>query len=349
MTSDMGIAVVGVGTLGERHARVWHELEGSHLCAIVDVDAERARAVADRYGVRWSSEPASIFEDETVDAVSVATPDHLHRDLVVDAVSAGKHAFVEKPLATSVADAQAIVAAAERHDRVVQVNFSQRWLEPYAYVKRLIDAGEIGEPQLVVSVKRDQLHVPTEMISWAAATSPIFFMTSHDLDLIRWYLDAEPVGVSAQETRGVLAARGVAAHDSLQALVRFEGGPSVSLSTSWTHPDTYPILAEDRLEIVGSEGVVEYRSRDRVVEVHTPASARTVEFSGPATITESGGRLRGAFVDSCRHFLTALRSGEPPSTSATDSLRAVACQELILRSAREGGRYLELHQEVSGP
>src|SRR5690606_10231654 len=138
-----------------------------------------------------------------------------HRDPVLAALEAGKHVLVEKPLATTTEDARAIVAAAERRDRIVQVNFSQRRLPPYAYLKRVIDAGEIGEPRLVVSVKRDRLHVPTRMISWAASTSPIFFMTSHDLDLIRWYLEAEPVGVSAQETRGVLESKGVAAPDGI--------------------------------------------------------------------------------------------------------------------------------------
>lgn len=342
MTGRIGIAVVGAGLLGRRHARVWDEASDTELRAVVDVDERRAREVADAHAVGWATDTDRILADDSVHAVSVATPDHLHRDLVVDAVAAGKHVFVEKPLATTLADAEAIVAASRRHERVVQVNFSQRWLAPYAYLKRVIDDGEIGQPQLVVSVKRDRLSVPTKLISWASATSPVFFMTSHDLDLIRWYLGAEPVSVSAQETRGVLTAEGIAAADAVQALVRFDGGVSVSLSTGWIHPDTYPLVAEDRLEIVGSEGVVEYRSREGVVEVHTTTSARTVEFSGPATASEVDGRLRGAFVDSCHHFLDSLRQGRSPSTAAADSLTAVACQELILRSAREHGRSLEV-------
>lgn len=342
MQDELGIAVIGAGTLGQRHARVWNEVEGTVLRWVVDLDEQRAKSAAEPRGAKWATDIRTALEDDAVQAVSIASPDHLHRDLVVTALDAGRHVFVEKPLATTSADAAAIIAAAERNERIVQVNFSQRWLADYAYIKRIIDAGEIGTPQLVVSTKRDTVFVPTGLIPWAASTSPVFFMTSHDLDLIRWFTGQEPATVVAHETRGVLDSRGVAVHDSVQALVRFDGGLSASFSTSWIYPNTYPMIAEDRLEIVGTEGVVDYCSRGRRLQLHNSATARSIEFSSIATATEVGGHLAGAFVESCEHFRDALREGSAPSTSALDSVRAVACQEAMLESARAGGSVIEL-------
>lgn len=346
MSTELGIAVVGAGLLGQRHARVWDELDGTSLQWVVDLDETRARTAADPRGARSSTDLVAALDDPLVDAVSVASPDHLHRDLVVAALDAGRHVFVEKPLATSTADAAAIVGAAQRNDRVVHVNFSQRWLADYSYIKRVIDAGEIGVPQFVVSTKRDTIFVPTGMIPWAASTSPAFFMTSHDLDLIRWFTGQEPQTVVAHETRGVLDSHGVPVHDAVQALVRFDGGVSANFSTAWIHPTTYPMVAEDRLEIVGSEGVVEYHSRGRRLDLHNAVTARTIEFSGPATATEHDNRLVGAFVDSCAHFRDSLIAGTQPDTAAADSTLAVACQEAMIASARDGGRVIELSNDV---
>lgn len=337
---EIGVAVVGAGTLGRRHARAWAEMPGVGLRAVVDLDDGRARDVAGSYGVRWSTDVSTVFDDESVDAVSVASPDHLHCEPTIGAVTAGKHVFVEKPLATTLDDARTIVAAAERGGRLVHVNFSQRLLEPYAQIKRIIEAGDIGRPRFAVSVKRGVGDAPANMIGWAAQTSPIFFMSSHDLDLLRWYVGTEPVSVSARETRGVLEGRGVRTQDSVQALVEFGGGFSAVFSSGWIHPDTYPLVADDRLEIVGDSGVVEYRSRERILETHTATSAHRVTFTGPATATEVGGRLRGAFVESCRHFADAVMGRVVSSTPAADSLLAVACQAAILESARDGGRVL---------
>lgn len=327
--------------------------------AVADLDESRAQQAVGGSAARATTDAYAVLDDPDVAAVSIALPDHLHRELTVAALERGKHVFVEKPLATSLPDAKAMVAAATRADRLLQVNFSQRWLTDYSYIRGVIAAGEIGAVRSVTSTKRDTIQVPTEMIRWSASTSPVFFMTSHDLDLIRWFTGAEPTTVvAAVESRGVLEAAGYDVHDGVEALVEFtrEAGSgegeradtepfstfTVAFSTSWIHPATYPMVAEDRLEIVGTRGVLEYRSRNRQVAVHTSDTARTVEFSGPATATEVGGRITGAFTDSLNHFVDAVLTGSPSMTVGTDSLRAIACQDAILASAAAGGTRIAL-------
>jgi predicted dehydrogenase len=334
---QLGMAVIGAGLLGSRHARAWAEQPETRLITVMDLNAKRAETVADRHGARSASDLAAILSDPQIDAVSVVTPDHLHRDAVVACLEAGKHVFVEKPLATDLEQAREMVAVSRRTKRLLQVNFSQRFVSEFAFIKQTIARGEIGRPVMIQSLKHDTLYVPTEMIPWAHHTSPVYFMTSHDLDLIRWYLGAEPVTVVAHEVRGKLDQLGVPVHDGLQGLVRFSDATAVQFHTSWIHPNTFPSVSDGYLEIIGTEGVLIYRSRSREIELYTNRDSQTIKFGGPGTAKEVGGKLTGAFVDSLRLFIRSIREQTVPMTEAADSLKTVACQIALLESARQGG------------
>lgn len=342
MSSRLGVAVIGTGLLGTRHARAWAEQPETRLVAIMDIRADRAQPVAEKHGARWTTDLSVILADPEVQAVSVATPDHLHCDVVVACLEAGKDVLVEKPLATNLAEAERMVGASRRSGRLLQVNFSQRFVPEFIFMKETIARGEIGRPVMIQSLKHDTIYVPTGMINWAARTSPVYFMTSHDLDLIRWYLGAEPVSVVAHEVRGKLEGIGVESHDGLQALVTFSNGTQVQFHTSWIHPNTFPSVSDGYLEIIGTEGVLIQRSRTREVELYTGKNAQTVKFTGPATSGEVQGKLVGAFVDSFRLFVKSVQERTVPMTEAADSLKAVACQIAMLESARQGGARVEV-------
>ena len=331
--SEIRVAVVGAGILGKRHARVFGEIDGARLVAVADHSLERAQAAAGAGRAFTSIE--ELLAGIECDAVAVATPDHLHVDVVTAALNAGKHVLVEKPLATSVGAARAMIELAERNGLVLQVNYSQRWVPEYAWIKQQIAAGSIGRPRLVQSSKQDTIYVPTRMINWAAHTSPIWFMSSHDIDLICWFLDDRATSVVARETRGVLDGLGIDTHDGVDALVRYAGGATLALHSSWIHPETYPVLVVDRMSIVGDAGVIEFQSRGRQIECYTRAGGTTMSFSGPQTATEVNGKLEGAFRSSLLAFLSSIATGREAPTSAARTLHVVEIQEAILTAARQ--------------
>ena len=330
--NEIRVAVVGAGILGKRHARVFGEIEGARLVGVADHSLERAQEAAGGAAAFTSIE--ALLGSVECDAVAVATPDHMHVDPVTAALNAGKHVLVEKPLATSTADARTMTDLAQTRGLVLQVNYSQRWVPEYAWIKQQIQAGVIGRPRLIQSSKQDTIFVPTRMINWAAHTSPIWFMSSHDIDLISWFLDDRAESVLARETRGVLDGLGVHVHDGVDALVRFAGGACLSLHSSWIHPETYPVIVVDRMTIVGDAGVIEFQSRGRQVECYARTGGTTLAFTGPQTATEVNGRLEGAFRSSLLTFLTAIASGQEAPTSAARTLHVVEIQEAILNAAR---------------
>ena len=222
------IAVLGAGLLGTRHARVFGEQDGTKVVAIVDPNPARAAVLAERAGAASFATLDAMFSALDCDVLAIATPDHLHRDAAVAGLDRGKHVFIEKPLATTLEDMDAIVAAAARSSAIAMVNFSQRHVPEYAWIRQAVQDGMIGTPRMITTHKFDRIYVPTRMIAWGASTSPIFFMSSHDLDLVHWYLGSDPVEVVAQDTSGVLSGQGVAVHDGLNALIRFASGRSAT-------------------------------------------------------------------------------------------------------------------------
>lgn len=333
---QLRVAVIGAGILGRRHARVFHEIEASRLVAVADHTLERAQAAAQLAGARAYSDAGQMLNEIDCDVVAVATPDHLHVAPVMSALRAGKHVLVEKPLATSLPDAQALIEEARQRGLVLQVNYSQRYVPEYAWLKEQIAAGTIGPPAMVVSSKQDTIHVPTRMITWAAASSPIFFMSSHDIDLVTWFVGARAESVVAQERRGTLDALGVYVHDGVDALVKYENGVVANFHSSWILPESYPTITVDRMTIIGNAGMLHFESRDRSVACYAATGGRTVTFSGPQTATELEGRIRGAFRSSLETFLQAVQAGVEPDTSGQRTLHVVAIQVAILDAARLG-------------
>lgn len=339
--SPIRVAVIGAGLLGTRHARVFAEQPESRLVAVVDVNQERAQSLATRYGATAYTDFHALLADDQLDAVAIATPDFLHREPVAAAIEAGKHVFVEKPLATTLPDVRELVQRANAAKTVTMVNYSQRFLTDYAWIKGAIDRGEIGQPRMVTSLKFDTIYVPTGMLSWATQTSPFFFMSSHDLDLTHWFLGVDPVSVFAQETRGVLDAKGVSVHDGVNVLINFGGNISTNFHASWIHPDTYPAIADGYMQIIGSEGVITYQNRTRKIEFYNKRGGQEIQFNGPATATEVNGKLVGAFTDSVRHFLDCIQQQREPLTAPRRILPTAEVQ-LAVGTALERGQPVTL-------
>lgn len=334
--SKLQVAVVGAGLLGSRHARVFHEQPEVELVAVVDVNPARGE-VAQKYGAKFYADIPTLLANETVDALAIATPDHLHRAPVIAALNAGKHVFVEKPLATTLADARELASVSAKSNCVVMVNYSQRFVSDHLWIKHAVADGMIGKPQMVISVKFDTISVPTGMIrGWSAQTSPIYFMSSHDLDLTYWFLNANPVEVFAHETRGTLDAQGIPVHDGLNALIKFDGGITTNFHSSWIHPNTYPRVADGYLQIIGSDGALMYNNRLRTVEFFNSKGGQKIEFTGPHTADEVGGKITGAFTESVRHFISCVLNHSEPQTSPRNTLIVTETQVAVIESLRTG-------------
>lgn len=332
-------AVVGVGTWGQMHAKVYASTPGAHLAAICDANEARAREIAEPLGVqKIYTDYNQLFTDPEIDAVSIVLPDFMHRDAVIAAANAGKHVLVEKPLATTEADGQAMIAAAENAGVSLFVDFHNRWSPLFQQVKTALDEGELGDLQMIYYRLSDTIFVPTQMLKWSAQSSVAWFLASHNLDTLLWLLNSRNGGDTVEKlycvTRSrVLRERGIDTPDFFQTTLEWKSGLVTQMENCWILPESGPSIVDLKCELVGSKGAMYIdSSHHRAVEKQTDKARYLDAFVG----TEVFGTPTGFGTASIRHFAESIIAGEKPRVDGIDGL---AVTRLILKmqeSAEKG-------------
>jgi predicted dehydrogenase len=260
------IGVVGVGTFGINHLRAVKQMEHAgeaQLAAAADLNQDRLEEMGAAFGMNGYADYREMLEKEDLDAVTVATPDFLHREIAVAALRAGKHVLVEKPLDVTVEGCQEMVEAAG--DRLLlQVDFHKRYDPYHLELERLVGEGRLGRVLYGYCHMEDRIEVPRDWFpQWAPKSSPVWFLGVHFYDLVRWVIKSDGRSVFARGQKHKLASLGVDTYDSVQAQVEFENGAVVTFDTSWILPDQFEAIVNQGIRLVGTEGMMEVDSQDR--------------------------------------------------------------------------------------
>ena len=264
------VVVAGVGRFGALHARVWREA-GAEVVGLCDVDERRLATAAHELGIEAaSSELSRLLADVRPDAVIVASDESTHADLAVPALEAGCHAFVEKPLALSSADAWRVAAAASAADRHVVAGQISRFAAPYARMRQSLLAGRVGG-LCALRLRRDFSR--DWFLTFGDRVHPVWESCIHDIDLAVSFVRRPVQRVTAVQSE----AAGDAAASVVSALLEFEGGVVATVESAWLVPGSAPrtlagalaldgsIVAE--AEVLGLEGVLRQRLvADNLVE-----------------------------------------------------------------------------------
>jgi predicted dehydrogenase len=323
------LGIVGAGIWGSNHALALTTHPRGNVVIICDHDAGRARTLAEKYGCDWTTSLDELAASD-VEAVTIATPDHLHRDPTLVMLRAGKHVMVEKPLATSVADALAMVEAAEQAGALFMVDFHARWHPLFMGAKDYLERGDLGPPVMAYARLSDTIYVPTEMLAWSGKSGPEWFLFPHTMDVVRWLFGRDPVEVYAKGYRGVLERNGVTCWDAIQALVEFEGKAFCTFETSWIVPNSYTNVVDNRLSLYGEKGGLELKNEPSLWaftdRFHTPFSSQPVTRYGKAW---------GFQYESIRYFVDCVADGVVPEASGRDGLMVTAMIAATLTSLAE--------------
>ena len=335
--TQVGLGIIGAGIIGDIHALTYSRLPHANLVAVCDLDEARAATVAQQYGASAVyTDYHNLLANPAVEAVSVVTPDFAHRDIAVACANARKHILVEKPLATTVADAEAILQAVDEAGVKLMVDFHNRCNPPFVHARDSIRQGNIGQPSYLYARLSNTTYVATQMLSWASQTSVLWFLTSHTLDLACWLLDDTPQRVYAVSRAGVLQQRGIDTPDFYSAIVEFRKGAVVTLENAWILPESEPVVYNFKFEILGSEGTIYINTSDhRAIEQYTqPDRTSLPDVLGmtPTSSLRTGGFMQEAiarFVDTVAYDHPLLATGE-------DGLRVTRTLVAIQESVKSG-------------
>jgi predicted dehydrogenase len=334
MSQTTGFGVIGLGVWGETHLKAYTTTSGAYLAGICDVNEELLRQRASEYHVAFATtDYQELLARGDVAAVSVVTPDFLHREIAIAAIRAGKHVILEKPMATTVEDAEAIAEAAHQAGVKLMVDFHNRWNPAMVIAKEAIAAGELGELQMASIRLNDTIYVPTQMLSWAAMSSVLWFLGSHAVDLVRWLFSDEVVRVHAVSRSRVLSALGIDTPDFFHYILELSRGGVAHVENCWIMSDNMPTIFDFKVELIGSEGTIFADcSTHRTVQKYTRTEAT---YPDVAVRTNIHGRPGGFGVESIRHFVRAVVEDEELPVSIQDGVNntrvLVAVQESALR------------------
>lgn len=334
MTEKRGFALVGAGLFGERHAQAYQRHPAVDFVAVCDLDESRARRLAETYGARrWTTDLASVLSDPSVHAVSIATPDHAHRAVAIAAARAGKHLLVEKPLATTVADAEAIVAAAEEAGVLLMVDFHNRLNPPMVAARQAIERGEVGTPAYVYARLSNTIAVPQDMLRWSGQSSALWFLGSHMVDIVGWMLQDRPERCYVVSRGGVLKSKGIDAPDFHVATVEYAKGAVAVFEHAWILPRSHSTVKDLKIEILASEGALYIDgSHNRTFELY----GREKGLFPDMMVPPFGPRLTGFVLDSVAHFVEAVTEGKPVLATGREGLDNTRIIAAMIAAADRG-------------
>jgi predicted dehydrogenase len=326
--------VIGVGMIGRLHAQIYREHPQVELVAVVDVDEERVRQVADQLGVRPYTDVQAVLAGEDFEVASVATPEHVRFEPAVALAEAGKHLLLEKPLAPTLEEADRLVERCQATSVMIMVNFLLRFDPRYRRARELALNGTLGEICTMFARRRGTVLGAEVYAPW---TDLLISTGIHDLDAMTWIADAPPVRVYAE---GLATASQQWGHDdAVMLLVRFSNGAIGALETSWVLPATAPALLDASLHVVGTRGGVFIEGSNHGLSV-----VDSERFSLPDLThwpTGSGG-VEGTLRASLDHFIQMVRSDTDPTVGLKE---ARAAQELVAAAKAS----IRSHQPVMLP
>ena len=333
----LGVSIIGAGTWGEAHCRTFASLGDREVRvhSICDLNVQKAELLAKKYQIPYFySDYTDVLASDDVQAVIIATPDHLHTQIALDAAKMKKHLLVEKPLATTEEDCQKIVDAVNAHNIIAMVDFHGRWNPVLHYAKNALNNGDLGKLRYITVTLSNRTSFPLEKLKWAEKNGLLWFLGSHAVDLVIWYIGKAPESVYAIRREGLLQSEGLAAADFFLITMEFPDGIVVTLEHSWLLPKADPSIKEYMVKVVGDRASINLNlSHHRAVEfISDSVSVLPEMFAAPDVFGKSNGFVRTSLED----FILCVKTGKQPLVSTTDGLLVTKVIEKIIESANTG-------------
>jgi UDP-N-acetylglucosamine 3-dehydrogenase len=327
------IGVIGLGWFGEIHCEAIIGVANLELAALCTRTPDRLKAMADKFGVKKTfTDYHKMLADPDIDAVSIVTMWDQHTDPTVAALEAGKHVFLEKPMASTVADCNKIIAASKKAKGILQIGHICRFNPRYRMAKQAIDAGKIGKIVALSSRRNIPAAWTPEILN---KIGPIVGDAIHDTDIMLWFTGDRVASAYAQ----TVSVRNLKFPDIGQTMYRFKGGATATLETVWCMPEKTPFDIDERMSIIGTEGIIHVQdtfpnlgivSADKL---HSPDTTYWPMFDGVR-----GGALRDEFA----YFANCALKGVAPAIGRPEDAAAALEATLAAEESARTGNVVRL-------
>jgi UDP-N-acetylglucosamine 3-dehydrogenase len=303
----LGTAVIGTGFWGKNHARVYEELASTELVAVCDVNRDRAKAVADQFGVKAYTSSSRMLKNEAIEAVSVCTWSTRLAKEALKALKAGRHVLVEKPMATHTKQAEMLLETAERNGLHLTVGFLMRFIPGLQHIRDAVENKKLGE--LVCATAKRVSQWPERIGDVGVVKDTAI----HDIDVVRFISGEDPISVYAKA--GSMRHRKF--EDYAQIMLTFEDGKSAFIESNWITPYKTRILT-----VTGSEAIMrlDYITQELWIEDAKENLQPRFPWQEPLKLE-------------LQHFADCVLEKKKPVITGVDGLKALKIAEAALRSS----------------
>ena len=333
---QVGIGIIGTGWCGGIRAQTCAASPYVSALHLAEIKAERLKEVA------GSTKPATtttdyrtLLDNPTIEAIIIsATPETTHYPMAKESLLAGKHVFLEKPIALELSEADELIALARANKLLFTIGYSQRFNPKFAYVKRSIDDGTIGQPVSAL-VSRHITRNLGNKIGGRIKLSPAAMEATHDIDFVLWcFAPRRPVRVYAQEVRKIMRSTHQVP-DCVWIIVTLDDGCVFTIGAGWVLPPAYPNFSSTWIEMVGTEGSIMVDDTHRDVSLNT--MKRGIEFPLSTMPGEKVAHVyAGPMEAETIHFLECVARGQQPLVTAEHARMVMQVYQAADQSAEEG-------------
>jgi predicted dehydrogenase len=327
---DLGVAVVGSGRIGSLRARLAARHPAVRFVAVSDKDPANAKQLAELAGADFhSGDNDAVIARPEVDAVFVSTPEGEHAAAVCKALELGKAVLVEKPLALSLNDAEAIINTLKATNGMLRVGYSRRFKECFLRAKEQMVRGRLGKISGGLARVYNSRAQTFAILKRDPHATPVLDVLTYYIDLMCWFLEGnKPVEVVARGQSGIFRDAGYSAHDVTWAIVTFADGAVVNFGISYALPANYPTQGQsDRVELLGADGTMMIDddhmehlifSEKGIPHPYVPGHSVNMAFLGSNTAGDwAMGDFWGPLGNETRSWLDFLSTGRGGSVHAT--------------------------------
>lgn len=356
---ELGIAVIGSGRIGTLRARLAAKHPAVRFLAISDLDPARARALAGQTGADFhSGDNLEVIARPEVTAVFVSTPEGEHAAPVRRALELGKPVLVEKPIALSLKDAEAILATLKATGGNLRVGYSRRYKECFLRAKEQMLHGRLGRVVGGLARVYNSRAQAFSILKRDPHATPVLDVLTYYVDLMCWFLEGNPpVEVVARGQSGIFKQAGYGADDVTWAIVTFADGAVINFGVSYALPAKYPTLGQsDRVELLGTEGtmIIDDDHMDHVLysdkgipHAYVPDHHVNMAFLGSNTAGDwAAGDFWGPLGNETRAWLDHLVTGNPTVHTTPEQARINLETTIAIERAVASGKPVRLPLEI---
>jgi len=328
----INVAVAGVGTMGQNHARVYSTLKEVNLAAVADVNEETGKSVANRFGCKFYNNFEALLDAEHIDAASIVVPTSHHRTAAIAAIKRGIAVLIEKPIADTKDAALEIIRTAQAQKVQIMVGHIERFNPAVAKLKEIVSQGQLGE---IVSIMSRRVGISPPQIKDAGV---IVDIGVHDIDVCNYLLGSRPDNIFASGGRALISTR----EDYAQIFLQY-GKATAVIEVNWLTPVKVRIL-----NVTGTKGYAELDYINQRLTLHQAKIDTTfddygdfvVKFGKPVTL-EADVLKQEPLKMELEHFVRCVQTGKKPLVSGEEGLAALEIALEAEQMCKKRNKYAE--------